>query len=89
MKTITRNDNNVSIYLFDDATYVDIQADKTIVGDPVQFIIDDCNDSNTTLYTGVSNPEDWTGWKYLYTEADGWVLNPDWVPPDVTDQGSN
>lgn len=84
MKTITRNDNNVSIYLFDDATYVDIQADKTIVGDPVQFIIDDCNDSNTTLFENVSNPENWQGWKYLYTESDGWVLNPDWIDPDAS-----
>lgn len=83
MKTIIRNDNNVSLYLFDDSTYVDIQANKTIVGNPPEFIIADCDDSNATLFENVSNPEDWQPWKYLYTEADGWVLNPDWIPPEA------
>ena len=85
MKTITRIGTNISLYLFDDATYVDIQSDKTVVGNPVEFVIDDCNDSNATLFEGVGNPEDWKGWKYLYTEEEGWVLNPDWnpyVPPE-------
>lgn len=81
MKTITFNENNVSVYLFDDETFVDIQSDKTIIGDPVQFIVNDCNDSNATLFENVTNPDKWIGGKYFYTDTDGWVLNPDWDPP--------
>jgi hypothetical protein len=81
MKTITRNGTDVSLYLFDDATEVTIDATMTTVGNPVQFYVDDCNTSNATLFTGVTTPEEWTGWKYLYTTAGGWVLNPDWTPP--------
>lgn len=82
MKTIVRNGSNVSLYLFEDSVYVDIAADKTTVGDPVQFYVDDCDSSNVTLFEGVTAPAEWTGWKYLYTAADSWVLNPDWTPPE-------
>lgn len=81
MKTIVRKDTNVSLYLYDDEIVVDIQSDKTIVGDPPMLIIGDCDSSNAVLFENVSNPEDWQGWKYFYTDADGWVLNPDWNPP--------
>lgn len=84
MKTIVRKDNNVSLYLYDDEIVVDIQSDKTIVGDPPMLIIGDCNSSNATLFENVSNPEAWQGWKYLYTDADGWVVNPEWIPPETT-----
>lgn len=83
MKTITRKSTNVSLYLFEDDVVVDFQSDKTIVGNPAQFIIDDCNSSNVTLFENVSTPDEWIGWKYFYTEADGWVLNPDWNPPEA------
>lgn len=83
MKTIVRNGSNVSLYLFEDSVYVDIAADKTTVGDPVQFYVDDCTTDNVTLFEGVTAPAEWTGWKYLYTAAGGWVLNPDWTPPEA------
>jgi hypothetical protein len=83
MKTIVRNGSNVSLYLFDDSEVVSIQADKTVVGNPERLIIADCNTSNATLFEGVTHPEAWTGWKYLYTQAGGWVLNPDWTPPEA------
>jgi len=81
MKTICFADEDVSVYIFDDATYVSIQADKTVVGKPTELIIGDCNYYNSNLYKNVIAPEDWQGWKYLYTELDGWTLNPDWVDP--------
>lgn len=81
MKTITRNDTNVSLYLFDDTETVVMAATETTVGNPPQLIISDCGTSNSTLYEGVTNPDEWVGWKYLYTTEDGWVLNPDWIPP--------
>jgi hypothetical protein len=81
MKTIVRNGTNVSLYLFEDSQFVDIAADKTTIGNPPILYVDDCDSSNVTLFEGVTEPENWTGWKYFYTAADGWVLNPDYVPP--------
>jgi hypothetical protein len=81
MKTIVRNGTNSSLYLLDDSEYVNIAADKTTVGDPVQFYVADCNTSNVTLFEGVTAPENWVGGKYFYTAEGGWVLNPDWTPP--------
>jgi hypothetical protein len=83
MKTIVRNDNNISLYLFADDKFVDVQTDKIVVGNPPELIIADCNSNNATLFEGVTNPKKWTGWKYFYTDGDGWVLNPDWVDPNA------
>lgn len=78
MKTICFNENNISIYLFDDTTFVDIQEDKIVIGNPVEYYISDCNKNNTTLFENVTSPDDWIGWKYFYTLKDEWVLNPEW-----------
>lgn len=83
MKTIVRNETNVSLYLFDDSKSVDVQEDRIVVGNPPELIISDCNSSNATLFEGVASPDEWTGWKYLYTAAGGWELNPAWQPPEV------
>lgn len=80
MKTITRNDNNISLYLFADDKALDVQSDKTIVGDPEELIIGDCNSSNVTVHENVTEPDDWFGWKYFY-DGTTWTLNPDWVDP--------
>ena len=71
------------IYLFDDSVPVTIESDRTIIGNLTSptLIIADCNLSNCVLKEGVPNPVDYFGWKYTYTDADGWVLNPNWVPP--------
>jgi hypothetical protein len=81
MKTITRNGSNISLYLFEDSEFVQIADDVTTIGNPPVLIVNDCNSSNATLFEDVSDPVDWDGWKYFYTPVDGWVLNPDWVPP--------
>lgn len=81
MKTITRKDTNVSLYLYPGSTAISMNENETIIGDPPELIIADCNTNNAVLYAGVSDPENWQGWKYLYTDADGWVLNPNWNPP--------
>ena len=81
MKTIVRNDNNISLYLFDDSEFVGIASDITTIGNPPILYIDDCNSSNVTLFENVTEPEGWIGWKYFYTTEDGWVLNPDYFPP--------
>tara|TARA_R100000482_G_scaffold27797_1_gene8652 strand:+ start:2858 stop:3139 length:282 start_codon:yes stop_codon:yes gene_type:complete len=76
MKTLVRNGSNVSLYIFSDEESVTVTDTNVVVGDPERLIIGDCNSSNVTLFTGVTNPEAWQGWKYLYTDADGWTANP-------------
>ena len=80
MKTITRNEDNISIWMFADNKALDVQSDKIIVGDPEELIIGDCNSSNFTVHENVTGPDDWFGWKYFY-DATTWTLNPDWVDP--------
>lgn len=75
MKTLTKE--NLSLYLFEDAEVLDITADQITVGNPAEFIIADCNSTNTVLHEDVTGPADWTGGKYFYDGAD-WALNPDW-----------
>jgi len=80
MKTITRNEDNISIWMFADDKALDVQSDKIIVGDPEELIIGDCNSSNVTVHENVTEPDDWFGWKYFY-DGTTWTLNPDWVDP--------
>lgn len=81
MKTIVRNDSNVSLYLFDDGMKLQINSTGIIVGDPVEFIIGDCNSNNVTVVSGIDAPEDWKGCKYLYASGE-WSLNPEWIEPE-------
>lgn len=87
MKTIIRNENGASIYLFDDATVVDIQTDKVIVGDPPEFIISDCNQSNVTVVDVENSISDWVGHKYLLIDG-VWEPNPEYVAPAEDERGA-
>lgn len=80
MQTLIRKGTNVSLYLWDDTTVIVVGTTNTIVGDPPEYIIGDCTVYNSTLYEGVTAPEDWVGGKYLYTPDGGWVPNPNWNP---------
>ena len=87
MKTICRLEDfvvpNVSLYLYPDTTEITILDDRTIIGDPAnpELYIMDCTISNCVLKENVTDPGEWFGWKYTYTDADGWELNPNWEPP--------
>lgn len=78
MKTIVENATNQSLYLLADTETVAMNETHIVVGDPARFIVGDCNSGNTTLIEGVTEPAEWVGRKYLYTEADGWALNPNY-----------
>ena len=80
MKTITFKSSNASIYLFDDGKFVDIQHDKTVVGNPVEYFVADCNQQTASLYENVTPPADWIGHKYLF-DGTTWTLNPEFVTP--------
>ena len=83
MKTIVSLDTDVSLYVFDDNTTVDIQDSQVLIGDPVTLCVADCNSYNVVLFENVTPPADWYGHKYLYTVDNGWVLNPAWVDFDL------
>lgn len=81
MKAIKWNggDNDgVVIYLFKDDTVIDVQSDKTVIGDPETLIISDCNSSNVTVVTGVTDPGDYWGWKYKNTSGTTLTANADY-----------
>ena len=72
MKTLIRNEDQISIYLFEDSVTLTISENNIIVGDPIDFNIGDRNSTNTTLIENISSPSDWAHWKYKYVNAQ-WV----------------
>ena len=84
MKTIVRNDTNMSLYIFEDNKVVDIDDEKTQIGvedDPSDesSVVWDCNSSNVTLHENIDDtPENWSEWRYTY-DGSSWAVNPDWV----------
>lgn len=78
MKTLLKD--NVSLYLFADDKSLSIEKDSIVVGDPLEFIILDCNSSNTVLVENVSAPADWVGGKYVFDNG-VWSINIHWVDP--------
>lgn len=79
MKTLVRN--TVSLYLLEDDVVVTVTETDITVGQPPKFIIADCNASNTTLFAGVTAPDDWVGGKYFF-DGTTWTLDPNWVDPE-------
>lgn len=84
MKTICRLADferpNISLYIFEDDTPVFIQSDRTVVGIPSKpdLVVLDCNQDNCVLHENVEEPDAYKGWKYTYTEEDGWVVDEEW-----------
>lgn len=72
MKTLIRNEDGISIYLFDDAEVLVFAETEIVVGDPVKFIIGDRNSGNTTLCEGISAPDDWEPWRYKFSD-EKWI----------------
>lgn len=79
MKTLVKIPENVSLYLFANDKPVVIGGD-VIVGEPVEFIISDCDAGNSVMYENVTAPNDWAGCKYLF-DGTNWTLNPGYIPP--------
>tara|TARA_B100001079_G_C16407691_1_gene514577 strand:+ start:3185 stop:3478 length:294 start_codon:yes stop_codon:yes gene_type:complete len=75
MKTLV-NDNNHSVFLWEDNVVLNESQDRYEVGDPVELIISDCNSTNTTLYEDVTPPADWVGCKYFFDGTD-WTKDTD------------
>ena len=78
-QTITRNDDNVSVYVFDDSVNVDLSATPNATvrnNGGNDFDIGDLNASNATLHTGVTAPDGWVGGKHTY-DGSAWVMSAD------------
>lgn len=80
MKTLIRLEDNVSLYIFDDAKQVDVGLTGVTVGNPVDFYISFCNAANSVLMANVTPPADWTASKYCFDGTD-WTLNPAYIEP--------
>ena len=83
-KTITRNRDNISIYLFADGVDVDVQSGKIVVGDSSnpEMIIMDCN---CTLHTGVTAPDDWYGHSHTF-DGTSWAANSMFDDPRIANR---
>ncbi len=81
MKTVTKNINNLSVYLFEDTVNFTIEADRITTP---KFIVSDLNSSNCTVHNNVTAPNDWVGSKYIY-DGSSWSISPDYTtPPEVS-----
>lgn len=83
MKSIVLNQTNISVYLVSDETEIIFENGMTTVGNPAEFHISDCNESNCTVVENLTDPEDWVAHKYLVVNG-AWVANPTWVDPTPT-----
>ena len=80
MKTIVKNEGNISIYIFSDETEINLLDDRVEVGSPIILVISDHNAQTVTVYDNATPPEDWRGWKYTFDGSE-WALNPDYIEP--------
>jgi hypothetical protein len=82
MKTLIRQEDTVSLYIFDDATEVSVEGTQVVVGNPVEIYITFCNDINSMLINNVTPPADWNPSKYCFNGID-WTINPNYVEPTL------
>lgn len=92
MKTIIKKENNVSFFIMEDTTKIEI-TEKNIKFD--EIVIIDMNSNNSIIIENVLPiPEDWVSGKYKYILEDpimklkpwGWILNSEWVEPKKEDE---
>jgi len=77
MKTIISNENNWSMYIFEDSVSLSVDSNSITTPD---YIIGDLNSNNSTIVENVTPPGDWDVSKYIYADSK-WTLNPDWTSP--------
>lgn len=76
MKTLTKN--NISLYIFDDNEKIIRTPENIMVGDPIKFIISDCNLNNSYIHENVVLPQDWERMKYSF-DGNEWIINESWT----------
>lgn len=88
MKTLIKNDDGVSLYIFPDEQEIIFTPNSILVGNPPKFIISDLNNETATLVENVIVPDDWVGGKYLYQDG-VFTNNSSWIAPEafILDEG--
>ena len=76
MKTLCKD--GLSYYLFEDSKSVVFSDVNIAVGDPLEFYVGDCNNSNAILHQSVTAPNEYVGGKYMF-DGTTWSDNPAWV----------
>jgi hypothetical protein len=83
MKTLCKIESNVSLYSFEDSEIINQTIENTLIGDPIQWVIADCNSENSLMYNNATLPTNWKPQKYIF-DGINWSLNPDYVEPENT-----
>jgi hypothetical protein len=78
MKVLTKNDNNICAYIFEDDVEVIIM--KNYISAP-DLVISDLNDKNSTLHENVTLPDDFAVNKYFYDGTE-FTINENYVSPE-------
>jgi hypothetical protein len=78
MKVLTKNEDNICVYVWEDG--VDIVISENCINAP-DLVISDLNDSNSTLHENVTLPDDFAVNKYFYDGAE-FTINEDYVSPE-------
>jgi hypothetical protein len=73
MKTIVLNENNLSLYVFNDNDVVILNSNNT---NTENFLICDVNIFNSKLIENIVIPDDYVGSKYFF-DGEVWTLNPE------------
>lgn len=79
MKTIVRQSDAVSLFIFADDEEINLTSSQVEIGNPTHTICADCTTANCQIVDCADAPSDWIGLKYIYNGS--WTANPDWVQP--------
>jgi len=80
MKTIIMNKDSTSSDIFPDDKILNITNQRTIVGLPVEHILENVSSLNSIIVSNVTPPDDWDALKYKYVEGE-WISNSGYVEP--------
>ena len=81
MKTITRKENHISPYIFDDSAELTLSATQITTPD---FIIGDMGSDNADVHENVTPPDNWQGNRYTF-DGTTWAEVTDWVDPKIAE----
>ena len=82
MKILKLNADNLVIDVFEDDEVLDVQENKTLVGNPVHMVHSNIDTSNSTIVTDVTPPSDYANGRYMYSDGT-WTANESWRDPET------
>lgn len=79
MKTIVRQSDKMSLFIFANDEAFNLTSTRLEIGNPIHTICADCTTENCEILDCSDAPSDWMGLKYIYNGS--WAVSPDWVEP--------